>query len=1127
MSAAEDVLRQSSDNPESRQWLRDRVHSMIRKARPQQPQGHEEEIAEEIKIALQDSDYRLLPVLVGCIVPVSILINVPSISSSWAALQTYNTTTHVYEDPTVEVPLPHYINALVIIALVNAVICNVFIFIRFLEHQVYLSTVIGLITATIQDILSLAAVIPFCRDFRLSEGYVYEEGFWSMVASMVFSFAATILMSIDLHMTPNFRAKGSGVTHKQRILIIEAMGFCFYLALGALCIYFIEPDWTFLESLFFAMVTITTIGFGDRVITSTGGRFFVIAYASGGIVLFAVCINGIRYVIMEDLHQRFALRAKMRKAKREADKHKRIRLQRRQRRLERLRLAEQQGSGQAAQETNVEHTTTLYQYLTRWVTRRVPHHHHPRPSPTRSHTSPLKSVGPAPLSVAETSGNRPTWRHPTSSPALDLHRVHTVDGTEVGPPAWISVFQEPAGDLPAEPVEILTPSSSDVDSNCSIDGSIVMSSGVVTDDALSHGGDALEGQDDDSHDLDRDSEVDSDECGGSEHVKSPGFLSRLTRFRRRLSCSSHRTKDRSGTKSPLDQEREQAYHESISEYRRRVQLWVVIFLFFWVLGATVFTFLENWDYATSIYFVFVAFSTIGYGDVVPQTIAGRSFFLGYCLVGVVTVTSLASVVSELLSKKMRRHVVDAQLKKHRKLVGSHGQVGGGNHLTSQGDTDTTRQDLERGPEQMPEGEAFPSAENMVDTFHPDDEHSHRANLKRMVKVSEDFRVLLHNVLVSSNKEHPGIPSTTDSPVYPNSNSEGSQRLHPPTQHLSRSTSPLDESTSVALSWQETNSETKRSVYEYLSEPEDNPSISRDLDVAREEVSSLRVWHPHRERRGSRSRTQGLASVIPAVNGSTSHSETSATSEPIKTMEWPATPPTPCSVSSSQTVPSYHPPHNTRNSRPNNFSANSPTHHRVDQILRTSRGHQHGRKRPCLEKWQSEPLTDSGSGDPYVSATMATFAPSQCPDQVQSLPSPPEHHFLKIDSRVFSQLCAYADDCQRMMRDYEATLDRLAAWEKREQKLHRKRQKICEKQEALLCEREKRLMRGQRGDIGDEIEDEQELVDLTRQAMKLLSEKPVGSILSSSRRQSSSGAGPGASRRTSAVEPSATAKLQRE
>jgi len=69
-----------------------------------------------------------------------------------------------------------------------------------------------------------------------------------MIASMVFSLTATVLMSIDLHRTPHFRLLGSGVTHKQRLLIAEAMALCLYLAIGALIFVYLE-QWTFLNAL--------------------------------------------------------------------------------------------------------------------------------------------------------------------------------------------------------------------------------------------------------------------------------------------------------------------------------------------------------------------------------------------------------------------------------------------------------------------------------------------------------------------------------------------------------------------------------------------------------------------------------------------------------------------------------------------------------------------------------------------------------------------------------------------------------------------------------------------------------------------------------------------------------------
>jgi hypothetical protein len=179
---------------------------------------------------------------------------------------------------TQELEIPRWMSSMVVVALVMAIICNICVLFRFLERHIWHSTVLSLITASAQgtldpsreifdifiyfsyqqrlilmgpysnlDILSIGAIIPFCILYPPSK-YIYLEGFWTMIASMAFSLTATVLMSIDLHSTPNFRLQGSGVTHKQRILIAEAMTLCFYLAIGALIFIYIEK-WTFSDSM--------------------------------------------------------------------------------------------------------------------------------------------------------------------------------------------------------------------------------------------------------------------------------------------------------------------------------------------------------------------------------------------------------------------------------------------------------------------------------------------------------------------------------------------------------------------------------------------------------------------------------------------------------------------------------------------------------------------------------------------------------------------------------------------------------------------------------------------------------------------------------------------------------------
>lgn len=92
-------------------------------------------------------------------------------------------------------------------------------------------------------------------------------------------------------------------------------------------------------------------------------------------------------------------------------------------------------------------------------------------------------------------------------------------------------------------------------------------------------------------------------------------------------------------------------HDAFSSPRVRGLLGVTFALI--ALGTVVFWLLEDWSLLEAMFFSVTTISTVGYGDLVPQTVAGRIFCMGYILVGLGVFVAAASAVAEALIT--RRH----------------------------------------------------------------------------------------------------------------------------------------------------------------------------------------------------------------------------------------------------------------------------------------------------------------------------------------------------------------------------------------------------------------------------------------------------------------------------------------
>jgi len=89
---------------------------------------------------------------------------------------------------------------------------------------------------------------------------------------------------------------------------------------------------------------------------------------------------------------------------------------------------------------------------------------------------------------------------------------------------------------------------------------------------------------------------------------------------------------------------------------RRI-LFVVILLI--MIGAVFYHRVEGLSWLDSIYFCVITLTTVGYGDITPQTSAGKIFTIFYILFGVAIIaSSLSYLLKSSIMKRVTGHHAD-------------------------------------------------------------------------------------------------------------------------------------------------------------------------------------------------------------------------------------------------------------------------------------------------------------------------------------------------------------------------------------------------------------------------------------------------------------------------------------
>ena len=256
------------------------------------------------------------PLLAGTFGPMASGFNICSLVHTWR--QTLPDLVHTYEGEGHTIPDPPWVIALNAVSLVAALAANASLLLNMAQRLRFsiaqTITITGFLLAgflLIADMAALTAKDAYGitkPSIMPSDRHALTQAFYYAIFASVIYIIIGLLMCLTVYgaLAGNYK-KNFHLTSSQRTLMLQTMAFITYLLLGALVFSHIE-GWMYLNAVYWANVTLLTVGLGDISPETKVGRGLLFPFAIGGVLIIGLVIGSIRSLILERGKQKLGAR---------------------------------------------------------------------------------------------------------------------------------------------------------------------------------------------------------------------------------------------------------------------------------------------------------------------------------------------------------------------------------------------------------------------------------------------------------------------------------------------------------------------------------------------------------------------------------------------------------------------------------------------------------------------------------------------------------------------------------------------------------------------------------------------------------------------------------------------------